>query len=64
MIVSIEAMHGAGILHRDLKPANIMVTSEGGHVKIIDFGLSDRLEPQPPHPRSVQAAVEERELRR
>lgn len=63
MIASIEAMHEVGVLHRDLKPANIMVTSSDGHVKIIDFGLSDRLEPKEPHPRAQQALFEEAQAR-
>lgn len=34
-------IHSKQILHRDLKPSNILVTRNGGNVKIIDFGLSD-----------------------
>lgn len=34
-------LHTKGIVHRDLKPANIIVTGNGSHVKLIDFGLAD-----------------------
>lgn len=33
--------HAKQIVHRDLKPTNIMITHNGNHVKLIDFGLAD-----------------------
>lgn len=41
LLEAIGYCHGKQIIHRDLKPSNVLVTYNGNHVKLIDFGLSD-----------------------
>lgn len=41
LIDALAYIHGRQIVHRDLKPSNVMLTANGGVVKLIDFGLGD-----------------------
>lgn len=41
---ALSYLHGREALHRDLKPANILVSFQGGTVKLIDFNLADNNE--------------------
>ena len=41
LLEALAYVHSRQTQHRDLKPSNIMVTHDGSHLKLIDFGLSD-----------------------
>jgi serine/threonine-protein kinase len=40
VVDTLERAHDAGIVHRDVKPSNIFLLSNGGGVRLLDFGLS------------------------
>lgn len=47
----LAAAHRAGVIHRDFKPQNAMIVAEGpdaGRVKVLDFGLAQAADTQPP----------------
>ena len=41
LLDGVAHIHSRGVAHRDLKPQNIMISDNGGWVKVIDFGLAD-----------------------
>lgn len=41
LLDAVAYIHSKGIVHRDLKLENILISSNGGNVKLIDFGLAD-----------------------
>lgn len=41
LIAALSDIHSKQVVHRDLKPENIIITRNGCHVKLIDFGLAD-----------------------
>ena len=45
VIMGIGRLHEHGIMHRDLKLENLML-GINGYIKIIDFGLAKKLNPQ------------------
>jgi formylglycine-generating enzyme required for sulfatase activity len=40
MAEGLAAAHEARLVHRDVKPGNVWLTSPGGQVKLLDFGLA------------------------
>eukprot|EP00948_MAST-09A_sp_MAST-9A-sp1_P001287 g1287.t1 len=47
IVSAIHFLHTKNICHRDLKPENILYLEESSSVRIIDFGLAQRLDQDP-----------------
>ena len=44
IVGALQQVHDAGIVHKDVNPGNVLVNLETGAVKLIDFGISSRVE--------------------
>ncbi len=42
LLLAVQHLHCRRVVHRDIKPSNVLLSGDG-HVRLADFGLSERL---------------------
>ncbi|KAL1290738.1 hypothetical protein HN51_059087 [Arachis hypogaea] len=47
LVLVLDYLHSIGVVYRDLKPENILI-QETGHIMLVDFDLSKKLNPKSP----------------
>ncbi|HMC23309.1 MAG TPA: protein kinase [Thermoanaerobaculia bacterium] len=52
----LAAAHDLNVVHRDIKPHNVFLLA-GGHVKILDFGIAQGLDPERPDHTMTQSII-------
>ena len=40
IVSALAYAHAHGVIHRDIKPENILLSADGGHVMVMDFGIA------------------------
>eukprot|EP00930_Biecheleria_cincta_P012067 TRINITY_DN11539_c0_g1_i1.p1 TRINITY_DN11539_c0_g1~~TRINITY_DN11539_c0_g1_i1.p1 ORF type:complete len:961 (-),score=181.02 TRINITY_DN11539_c0_g1_i1:285-3167(-) len=56
LVLACENLHQRLVVYRDLKPENVMLMSDG-YVKIVDFGISKKLDPTRPRTYTIAGTV-------